>query len=164
MASERMGRPAIGAQSSGGPSGGNVVRGPWKGLPWKDPEHEQFFTKRDVENRLTVKLNAEATRRVWVEYREFKRQGAAKLLLMRMDGSFVEAIDSNRATELALLERCVVYNVSKRSCWRPVWWPSTPVDIRGLGNVTHEPVHILGWDSFIEGWENRPKAKLFENS
>ena len=159
MASESVEGPQSGPQAPD-----NVIQGPWKGLPWRDPQHADFYLVREPEAQMLVKLNAEATKRIWQEYRAFKRDNRAQLIVLGRDGSFIEAVDSHLAKEKAMLSMGVVYNVATRRCWRPVWWPSTPVDTRGLGNVTHESVRIQGWDSFVEGWENRPKAKLFENS
>lgn len=154
MARERV------AGAPGDPQSSNHV----VGLPWRDPEQADFYLIRDPDERLIVRLNAEATIEVWGAYRLWKKEKRTLPLLMRVNGSYFGATTMDRAIEKALMEKCVIYNVAKRSCWRPIWWPSTPVDIRGLGNLSHEPVHIYGCDSFVEGWADRPRAKLFINS
>lgn len=133
--------------------------------PWRDPELADFYTARD--ERLTVQLGTEATKAVWDAYIEGRDNNIWYLLMFTMDGKtgmnphLTE--DLTHVIGIALHRRLCVYNVRRRKCWRPVWAGSCLIDKRSINNLSYEPVTLLGWKSFIDGWEKRPRAKLFAN-
>lgn len=133
--------------------------------PWHDPLFGEWYGMRD--ERFRVQLNVEATKLVWWAYKEGKAN-RWWLVSFTLQGEVVPKLlpekseDLDIVVRIALHQRLCVYNVRRRKCWRPVWSPM-PYEKRTLQNLTYESVELLGWQSFIEGWENRPRAKLFSN-
>jgi hypothetical protein len=141
-----------------------VIKGPWAELPHRG-EQAAFYDARDASNLITVQATAVGTTRIWAHYKEGARARRWPFVLMQFDGNPGNGIahEYPEALETAILKREFVYNIKSRAAWRPVWYPSTPVEIRGLGNCVCEKVFLLGYKSFLPGWENRPRAKLFQN-
>lgn len=134
---------------------------------WQTPEHAAFFERRPEEDRLRVQLTALGTQHVWNIYLAGRRQRRWPLALLTFDGNPYSDCplmdDPEVAESTCMLHMTFVYNCKTRAAWRPVWGERTLVEQRDINNVTTEPVIVLGWKSFMEGWENRPRAKLFAN-
>lgn len=129
--------------------------------PWKDEVQGGRFMAHPLGySPRTVRLSAEATRAVWEAY----RPQAVGLFVVTWQGGLIRGplALQELALNIALAEDGAVYSLKSRRGWRPVWWPSTPLEVRTKGNMSYERVRILGWDGLIEGWDKRPKAKLFE--
>lgn len=148
--------------SEGGPQGeGRPVEPP----PFQHPAQARFFDPREPEGRYAVKLTAAATAWIWATWKDTLKTGAWKLVCLNMSGN-VEAHfprgEVQAAMRFAVMERGCVFNMRSRKCWRPVWY-AYDIEMRSWDNSTKEPVRLLGWQGLIEGWDRRPRVKLFAN-
>ncbi len=134
--------------------------------PWQNPNTANFYEARGEESAMEVRLDAAGTRIVWDAYKRAKETGRWPLLTFGFDGKYESEFHLSDNLESlvgqALHRRLCVYNVRRKKCWRPVWH-GVPVDKRSMNNFSYESVVLYGYKSFIEGWEHRPKARLFAN-
>lgn len=154
----------------------NVVKGPWKGPAYLDPDRADFFLPRISEEQgslIRVYANAKCTAFIWNLYKQGLPKRDWPHLVMSWSGEPVwqdpegtkatMSVDPAEVLQVAMNQGMFVYNFRRRRAWRPIWYPGIPVEERTPGNMSYEAVELYGYKSFIEGWEKRPRAKLFSN-
>lgn len=140
-----------------------VIEKPGELPAWQDPAIRHWFLP--CAGTLEVRLTARATRHVWDSYKTFKRMPKMPFILVNEAGDIglIEPVwTAAEAAEWAMNRFWVAYNAQSRKCWRPVW-KSLEIEQRTVNNFYHEPVLLFGWEGIIDGWHDRPKAKLFAN-
>jgi hypothetical protein len=164
MVVESLERPDQGPQSQG-----NVVTGPWRGPIYQDPDHADFYLPKVTAlggELIKVYATVRGTVHIWEIYKAGLKDKSWPFALMLFSGDPCEIgshRDPQEATHIAMTKKAFVYNFKTRKAWRPVWFPSCPVEQRAEGNMAHETVDLYGWKSFMEGWADRPRARLFDN-
>ncbi len=138
-------------------------------LPWKDPYWADLF-QSSFETQV-VHLTPEATVAVWEEYKKGRLphknrrggQGKWPYMLFSFCGDLnsVET-DYNEALAKAVILGLVGYTIKSGKGWRPVWSEQDPAQ-RIATKFTIASAQIYGYKGMIEGWEVRPRAKLFAN-
>lgn len=154
----------------------NVIRGPWSGPAYLDPDKEEFFLPRVTDDQgepIRVYATAACTALIWQMYKEgLPLRDWAHLLLGWSGEPIWQDREGTKATrshdpqailQAAMTQGTFVYNFRRKRAWRPVWYPSIPLAERHPSNVSFEVVELFGYKSFLEEWAKRPRAKLFKN-